>query len=106
MLHYPITAELIKWLNTDKNNKKDGLFLRNIIRGYLHFMYICISKYISDNYDLNYDFNDADFLKSFVSNTKFKTKIVNKIYKKIENQDFLNYYGVDFDDYFNNTTDI
>lgn len=90
----------------DKNNKKDGLFLRNIIRGYLHFMYICISKYISDNYDLNYDFNDADFLKSFVSNTKFKTKIVNKIYKKIENQDFLNYYGVDFDDYFNHTTDI
>lgn len=87
----------------DNNNKKDGLFIRNIIRGYLHFMYICISKYISDNYSLNYDFNDPHFLKSFISNPKLKHKIVRNIYKQIENQEFLNYYGVDFNDYFNNT---
>ena len=91
MRNYEILNKVYEML--DKNNKKDGLFIRNIIRGYLHFMYICISKYISDNYDLNYDFNDRDFLKKFVSNPKLKNKILRKIYKKIENQEFLDYYG-------------
>ena len=42
---------------------------------------------------INYDFNDRDFLKKFVSNPKLKNKILRKIYKKIENQEFLDYYG-------------
>lgn len=104
MRNYEILNKVYELL--DKHNKKDGLFIRNIIRGYLHFMYICISKYISENYNLTYDFNDAKFLRSFISNPKLKNKIVRDIYKKIENQEFLNYYGVDFNDYFNNPTDI
>jgi hypothetical protein len=104
MRNYEILNKVYEML--DKNNKKDGLFIRNIIRGYLHFMYICISEYISDNYDLNYDFNDRNFLKKFVSNPKLKNKILRKIYKKIENQEFLDYYGVDFNEYFNNTNDM
>lgn len=101
MRNYEILNKVYELL--DKNNKKDGFFIRNIIRGYLHFMYICITKYILFNYDLNYDFNDVNFLRTFVSNTKLKNKIVGDIYKKIENQEFLNYYGVDFNEYFNNS---
>jgi hypothetical protein len=103
MRNYEILNKVYELL--DQHNKKDGLFIRNIIRGYLHFMYICISKYISDNYDLPYNFNDANFLKEFVSNPKLKNNILKKLYKKIENQEFLNYYGVDFNDYFNNSND-
>lgn len=100
MRNYEILNKVYELL--DNNNKKDGLFIRNIIRGYLHFMYICISKYLLYHYDLNYDFNDAQFLRSFISNPKFKNKMLSNIYKKIENQEFFNYYGVDFHDYFNN----
>lgn len=103
MRNYEILNKVYELL--DNHNKKDGLFIRNIIRGYLHFMYICISKYIFFNYDLNYDFKDPNFLRSFISNKKLKDKIIRDIYKKIENQEFLNYYGVDFNEYFNNQND-
>jgi hypothetical protein len=77
------------------NEKDIPLFLRNIIRGYTHFMYEYVSEYLIQNYHIQLDF------KNTIDDTVLKDAI-----KFITIDNFMKYNKTTMKKYFKNPGSI
>jgi hypothetical protein len=49
------TDDILRYLNARLASSEKGLFLRNVIRGYIHYLYQSLSKFLKEKYNIDLD---------------------------------------------------